>query len=248
MRRSALSTLPLDLATPGLPVPAAPYERGRRPSAGGIRKSSLPTLPFRLGDLDAVRISGVVFIVVTLTAVHQYLGPLRYTRPALTLNILLAALILLKPRNVRWGNLREAWPFLWLCAYAFCMVGSAIFGLSLASSLFYLLNTYWKVFLFFLVLAVAVRHVRDLGMLVWGYVIANGTFVVLSLTVLDVKATHDGLQRMQGAGGLDGNDVGMVMLMGLPLAVLTAFNSGRVGRWASIAVILTTPITIALTG
>jgi O-antigen ligase len=46
----------------------------------------------------------------------------------------------------------------------------------------------------------------------------------------------------------DSNDIGMLLLMGLPLGFLFLFNSGIIGRIISVTVILGVPATIALTG
>jgi len=219
-----------------------------RPAPRARRRPGRPFFSFARTDFDAVRVSAAIFVIVTLTAVHMYLGPLRYTRPSFSLLILVGGLIVLKPKTVRWANLREAWPAKAVGLFFVLALGSGLFGLSLGSSAKYVIELYWKVMVFFLVLTLAIRQVRDLAMLVWSYVLSCGILVVLSLTVLEMEATREGLGRLSGQGMFDANDIGMVMLMGIPLALLVSFNSSRLGRVVAIAVLLGTPITIALTG
>lgn len=212
------------------------------------RRRVLPFLRGLVRGLDAIRLSAVLLVVVTLTAVHMYLGPLRHTRPGFTLLALVSALILLRPRSVRWANLREAWPTKAVAVLLGLAIGSAVFGLSIGGSFRFLFDLYWKVLFFFVVLTISIRSVRDLAVIIWSFVLSVGILVILSLTVAEVSQTISGLNRIDGQGMFDGNDLGMVVLMGLPLTLLMLFNSGRPGRLLSALVLLGIPVTVALTG
>lgn len=205
-------------------------------------------LPRLLPALDAVRLSVIGLVVVSLTAVQMYLGPLRLIRPSLTLLILVAGVIALRPKTVRWANLYDAWPGTAVAVFFSLAIGSAIYGLSIGGSMFFITALYWKVIVFFIVLTISIRHVRDLALLMWSLVISLGTLVVLSLTVLEMQQTTTGLGRLQGQGMLDANDIGMVMLMGIPLAVLLILNSSGRARLAAMLVLAGSPVTIAFTG
>jgi len=212
------------------------------------RRRVVPFLRGLVRGLDPIRLSAALLVVVTLTAVHMYLGPLRHTRPGFTLLALVSALILIRPGSVRWANLREAWPAKAVAALLGLAIASAVFGLSMGGSLRFLFDLYWKVLFFFGVLTISIRSVRDLAVIIWSFVLSVGILVILSLTVAEVNQTSTGLNRIDGQGMFDGNDLGMVVLMGLPLALLMLFHSGRTGRWLSALVLLGIPVTVALTG
>jgi O-antigen ligase len=134
---------------------------------------------------------------------------------------------------------------MWLFLIAF---GSAVFGLSFGGSMNFIINFYFRILVFFVLLLLAIRNVQDLRFILWSYVISVGILVMLSLTVMDLEPTMGGLGRLAGTGMFDANDLGMIFLMGLPLAFFFNYNSGGLGRWISRAVIVGIPAGIALTG
>lgn len=253
MQASSASPMPSPSAV--WPLPGLEGGRPGEPAAGGpsgpqARPRRRAKARFRLGRgaLDALRLSAFSLVIVTLTAVHMYLGPLQHARPSFTLLILVAALMVLKPATVRWANLREGWPPKVVGGLLFMAVGSAVFGLSFGGSTRFIIEIWWKVLVFFVVLTVGLRHVKDLAVLIWSYVWSNAILFILSVTVLELEPTREGLGRLEGHGMLDANDIGMVMLMGIPLALLMVFNSGRVGRAIAWLALVGSPVTIALTG
>jgi O-antigen ligase len=129
------------------------------------------------------------------------------------------------------------------------MIGSAVFGISLGGSLSYIATFYWKVLVLFAMLLISVRDVKDLAFILWAFVISIGTLVVLANTgMISFATTFGGLARLDAEGMYDANDLGMILLMGLPLGFLFLFNSGRLGKVLSFLVIAGVPATIALTG
>jgi len=188
-------------------------------------------------------------LVVSMSAVHMYLGPLKYTRPALTLLAASVAAVLLRPKLVRWANIRDAWPAMAVVALLVVALVSAPMGLSMGGSLRYILDKYSKVLIFYFLMVAAIRNVRDLAVFVWTFVISIGIVIVLAFTVLDLKPTHDGLGRLDGGALMfDANDIGMLMLMCLPLALMLRYNSGKLGKATATIVLLGIPPVLALTG
>lgn len=214
-----------------------------------VRRPRVPLLADWARSLDIVRVGLAGMIVVSISAVHMYLGPLRYTRPALTLLMLSVAAVVLRPKLVRWANVRESWPAMAVLALITLAIVSAPLGLSMGGSLRYILDKYSKVLIFYFLMVAAIRNVRDLAVFVWTFVGSIGIVVVLAFTVLDLKPTHDGLGRLDGGALMfDANDIGMLMLMCLPLALMLRYNSGRVGKWVATAVLCGIPPVLALTG
>lgn len=188
-------------------------------------------------------------IVVSISAVHMYLGPLQYTRPAFTLLLLTVVSALFRPRLVRWTNIAKAWPAMVVVALVGMAFLSAVLGLSPGGSLRYIIDKYSKVLIFFFVMVAAIRNVRDLAVLTWAFVGSVGIVIILAFTVLELKPTHDGLGRLDGGAMMfDANDIGMILLMCLPLALMLFYNSRNVGRWVAAFVLCGIPVVIALTG
>jgi len=198
--------------------------------------------------LDLVR--GPIFVVmlVNLTFIHSYLGPLAKIRPALLSMLVAAVAILLNPALVRWSNLNESWPAKAILWFGVVIMGSVVFGISTGGSLAFIVSIYWKILVLFTLMVICVRDTKDLALILWAFVISIGTLVVLSHTGVMSFRTTDGLARLTGEGIYDANDLGMILLMGLPLGFLFFFNSRRLGRVISVLVIAGVPATIALTG
>lgn len=228
------------MSSPSIPLPTAgrPQRRRLAPALAEWGKS-----------LDVVRIGLAGMIVVSISAVHMYLGPLRYTRPALTLLFASVVAVVFRPKLVRWANIRESWPAMAVVALVGMALLSSVLGLSMGGSLRYILDKYSKVLIFYFLMVAAIRNVRDLAVFVWTFVISIGIVTILAFTVLDLKPTHDGLGRLDGGALMfDANDIGMLMLMCLPLALLLTYNSRKLGRWTAIAVLMGIPPVLALTG
>jgi len=97
---------------------------------------------------------------------------------------------------------------------------------------------YSKVLVFAFLLMATIRGTRDLRAYVWAYVVSGGVLVWLSLFAFGMtKAADDGIARLNFQYSYDANDVGLVLLVALGLAVLTFHTSRLLGKLVS-AVIL----------
>lgn len=231
-------------------ISARPVSERRRPrgapAAATAPRRSAALAP--LSRIDLLRGSLVGLTLVSISAVHLYLGPLRSVRPALTLLALAVLLTLLRPRGVRWSSLR-VWPALAVGGFALLAVGSTFFGISLGGSARYILDGYSRVLLVYVLMVVVVRDARDLAVQMWGYVVSIGVLIILAFTVLEVNTTDAGLDRLGGGATMyDANDLGMVALIALPIALLLFYASRTLGKVLSGAIILGIPLLIAMTG
>jgi O-antigen ligase len=215
----------------------------RRPPADtSLRVSLTPTA-------DAVRICLFGIMMVNISAIQMYMGPVRALRPGMTFLALALLLVVLKPKLVDWKNMMAAYPSKWVIVFFGLACGSALFGLSLGGSGSYILNVYSRNLIFFFLIVIAIRNVHDLALLMWSYVASVGVLVVLAQTVLDMEVTREGLGRLGGGQGLfDANDLGMILVMALPLALLFFFNGRPLTRMLSLGTMIGIPVTIALTG
>lgn len=165
---------------------------------------------------DPLRILLFLLMVITISRVHSYVG-LSALRPALVLVLLTGIYAFLNPRALNDGALLRTWPPKVMAALGVMACISVPFGMSIGGSGAFILETYSKVLLFAFLLIVAIRHVRDLYTFVWAYVISCGILVFVAVVVVGVSKT-------QGLITYDPNDLGLVLLVGLPLA-LAVFQS-----------------------
>ena len=181
----------------------------------------------------------LVLTVITVSRVHSYVGILRVTRPALLLVLAAGLIAIARPELLSIRNAMRTFigPVFIGLAIVACL--SVPFGISMGRAGRFLIEDYWKTLLFAWLLLVGVRHGADLFRLVWAYVIATGVLAFLSLFVFEIS-------KSSGGYGYDANDIGLVMITGMPLALLTlqASRTAR-GRVASMAVFLLAVATIA---
>ena len=123
-----------------------------------------------------------------------------------------------------------------------------MFSISIGASIRFLIDGYGRVLILFVLLVIAIRSVRDLALLTWSFVFSTGILIFLAFTVLELQPTNTGLGRLEGQGMYDGNDLGMILLMALPLSLLLFFTCRHFVRWCSLFVVFGIPVTIALTG
>jgi len=117
---------------------------------------------------------------------------------------------------------------------------SAPFGISLGGSGKFILDEFSKTILLCILLIVGIRGPRDLLTIVWSYVIGCGVLSYFSLFVFGMTKSY-GSEVARLKGGMatwDANDVGLVLLIGLALAILTFQTSQKNGKILSGLIIL----------
>jgi O-antigen ligase len=100
----------------------------------------------------------------------------------------------------------------------------------------------------FLLMA-TVRGTQDLRMYVWAYVISAGVLAWLSVFVFGLShPTGTGIARMSFGYTFDANDVGVVVLVAVGLALLAFHTSRAKGKLASATILLGIVVTLARSG
>jgi O-antigen ligase len=224
------------------PVPAA--RRGIVGSRG--RPLGLPPLK---AVRDPLRFSLFMLTILTVSRVHQHFHFIAQFRPALILAAVTAIYAYLNPRLLSVGGVFQTWPPKLVAAIAVWACLSVPFGISLGNAAKFFLDEYSKTLIYFLLLVVAIRGPRDLFTLIWAYVISSGILVYLSWFVFHVRRySISGMERISSGLTWDANDLGLVLIIGLALAILTYQTSGKYGKMASVVVILGVGATIARSG
>lgn len=188
---------------------------------------------------DPLRILLFLLTIVTVSRVHSFLG-LSALRPAALLVLLSGAYAFLKPQTLNQLAFLKTWPVKVMAGLAVMACISVPFGMSIGGSGSFILGVYAKVLLYAFLLVLAIRHVRDLYTFVWAYVVSCGILVVLAAVVV-------GISKSAGVGMYDANDLGLVLLIGLPLALATMQSTdNRLVKWFSAATVAGIGMTMAL--
>ena len=228
--------------TPGTPLSPAPQGAGDLhpapagfPDAAGQDRGVLGEL--RLGELTALHWALAALVLISIGRVHDHIGFLRVLRPGLTLTAFCMLIAVVKPAALRLDNLFAAWPAKAVIALGGAAVLSSFFGLSLGASGSFLLENMAPVMAFFFLATVCFRNPNDLRWIVIAYVAATVAVFWASIFHSDT-IEFEGFARQGGVGMYDGNDIGVVYLVGLPLAVVLLRSRTRAFQVFAIITIL----------
>jgi O-antigen ligase len=217
------------MTTPAFPVPRAP---ARPKQAATARLRATARRAALQAARDPMRTGLFLLIVVTISRIHLQFKPLAALRPALVLTLFCMAAAWLKPHLLSRAPLTGTTPAKLMLGIAGLAVFSALFGISLGGSAKFMLDSYWKTLVLAFLIIAAVRGPRDLYTLVWAFVIS---VLILSYTSLFVfKVQHyQGYDRLANLNTYDANDLGLVLVYGIGLALLTFHSSRGAGRIVS---------------
>lgn len=196
---------------------------------------------------DALRVLAALLLFFAIGRAHQHYSFIGAVRPALLLFVLLVGYSLLKPSSLSLENVWRAWPPKVVVALGVLACLSVPFGISMGSSGRFVVEAYSKVLVTFFILVAAIRHPRDLRLFVWTYVLACGFLVYITIFTFSLQQTG-GVFRLGNLYMYDANDMGLVLVTGLPLAVVLFQNSGKKGRLVSGTILLGIGASLARSG
>lgn len=199
---------------------------------------------------DPLRVTVFILTVITISRVHQHYPVLAKFRPALLLVIASVGYAYLNPRYLTRTNVLSVWPMRLVAALGVVACCSAVFGISLGGSAMFILDTYAKTLAYAFVLAVSIRQVRDLYTFVWAYVISCGILSYFSIFVFGISKTKGTgyVIRLNDLYTYDSNDLGVVMMVGLPLTLLLLTVERGKKRWFLLLTLIGISVTMARSG
>ena len=221
-------------------------------TAGGSRRQRVQQGPPQLltgskWNLDPLRVSLFALIVINISRVHEHFGFVARIRPVLILVMVALAYAILRPRLLGQEWIRT-WPPKVLLGLAIMACLSIPFGLSLGGAASYFLFSFSKVLIVAFLLMAAIRGTRDLSMFVWAYVVSCGVLVWMATLVFGLRLYGSGIARLGDLYMYDANDLGVVLMIGIALSLLTFQTSGRMGKLVSGATLLGIGVAIARSG
>lgn len=198
---------------------------------------------------DPLRLLLFALTVLTVSRVHQHYPLLMKLRPALLLVIAATGYAYLNPRFLTRENVLKLWPMRLIAVLGVLACCSAVFGISLGRTASFFLDWYLKTLVYAFLLAVSIRHVRDLYTLVWAYVVSCGILSFFSLFVFGISRTASSdFQRLSNLYTYDSNDLGVVLTIGLALTLLLLVSTRGSRRLLLFAILAGIAATIARSG
>lgn len=169
---------------------------------------------------DPLRLSLGLLTVVTVSRIHQHWPAIAQLRPALLLVFVTAAYAGLNARYLSREALLATRParLLAVCGVLACL--SAVFGISLGNSGYFILSSYSKTLIYAFLLIAATRHADDLYTFVWAYVVSCGILVFFAQFVFGLsRSAGSQTERLSDLYTYDANDLGLVLLVGVALTL-----------------------------
>jgi O-antigen ligase len=201
-------------------------------------------------NLDPLRVALFFLVVLSVSRIHQHFPMVAKLRPLLLLVAFTGMYAFLNPKKIVASSLR-LYPARLIMAVAAWACISAPFGISLGGSAKFILEDFSKTILLCFLLIVAIRDARDLLTIVWSYVVGCGALSYLALFVFGMKkSSGSDVARLSGGGMVtfDANDMGLVLLIGLALSLLTFQVSKRAGKVVSGVIMLGIGAALARSG
>lgn len=171
--------------------------------------------------------------IVTISRVHLHYPILAALRPVLLLSVVAIGYAFLQPSSLTRANVLNLWPMRVVTAFGVLACVSAPFGISLGNSGSFILDSYAKTVAYAFLIALSVRNARDLYTYVWAFVISCGilSFFAVFVFGLESAAGPSLNARLGELYTYDSNDLGVLLMMGLPLTFLLLFVDRGIKRW-----------------
>jgi O-antigen ligase len=134
---------------------------------------------------------------------------------------LAAAYAYMNPRLLAPEGLFRTLPARAIVAFGVLACLSVPFGISTGNAGLFIIEDYSKTLIFAMLVVVAIRGVQDLWAFVWAFVISTGILVWMSLFVFGLSKSGGQAERLSHLYTYDANDVGLMVLVGLGLTLLT---------------------------
>jgi O-antigen ligase len=197
---------------------------------------------------DPLRMLVFLLTVVSISRVHLHYPILAKLRPVLLLTALAWGYAFLNPRALTRANVFASLPMRLVITIAAIGVIGAPFGISLGNSGLFILDVFSKTIAYALLIALSVRHVRDLYTAVWAFVISCAILAFFAVFVFQLLPGDNDTSRLAELYTYDSNDLGVVLMIGLPLTLLLLFVDHGIKRWVLVATLIGVSAAMARSG
>ena len=189
-----------------------------------------------------------LLFVINLSRIHQSFSFISKLRPGVLLIAVAFLFLLLQPRSARLHNLVDTWPAKVVIGLGLLACVSAPFGISLGASVLFLQNNYSRTLVFAFLVMIAIRNAADLRVFIWAHVTSLAGVLYIAFTSPMKRAGGWDMARLQLSQGYDPNDVGVILVGGIPIVLLAMHSTGRLGKIICLGILVGIASTIARTG
>jgi hypothetical protein len=197
---------------------------------------------------DPLRIALFVLTIITVSRVHQHYPMLAKLRPALLLSLAAAGYAWAHPKYLTSANLLKLWPVRRVITLLILASCSAVFGISLGGSAKFILDMYSKTLLYFFLLILSIRDIRDVYNYVWAYVISCGILSYFATFVFKMSKGDSVVTRLSDLYTYDANDLGLVLIVGIAFTLLLMQVGTGKQKVALSAILINMVVAIARSG
>ncbi len=195
---------------------------------------------------DPLKLSLFLLTLVTISRIHQHFSVIGKARPALLLFLFAAAYALLNQRRLNPKAVLDTWPGRLVLAIAVAACLSVPFGLSIGNSARFIIQSYSKVLIYAFLLMMVLRSARDLSQFIWAYVVSAAILVWMSFSVFDLW--EGSVRRLGRLYMYDANDLGLILVVGIPLTLWALQSSRGASRLLAASVLIGIGMSLARTG
>lgn len=187
---------------------------------------------------DPLRLQLFLLTIVTISRVHLHYPILAKMRPVLLLSVAAVGYAYMNPRQLGRANVLEIWPMRLIAIIGALACGSVAFGISLGNSASFILDSFSKTIALAFLIAVSIRRARDLYTYVWAYVISCGILAIFAVFVFTLSDEGSYTARLGELYTYDANDLGLILMIGLPMTLLLLVVDRGIKRVALLAILI----------
>ncbi len=204
------------------------------------RRGSITSDPFRLALM--------IVVVITVSNIHGVVPEVAKLRPALLLTAFALAYAFLNPKKEASHKFLDYWPAKVVLALGVVASLSVPFSISMGSAGRFVVETYAKVIVLSLLIMISMETARDFGYFVWSYVVSAAALTYQAVFEFGLVQDLGGTYRLNDLRGYDANEVGSLLVVGLPLVLLAMHTSAGRGKIFAAVTLVGTLAAIARTG
>jgi O-antigen ligase len=195
-----------------------------------------------------MRIALFVVVLVSIARIQYVFAFLAPFRLALVSLAVATGFAVLSPKAVAWKNLFSTWMGVAMGVYGFQTIVSAFAGISLGGSATYLIEEFSRTLVATFIFLAGIRAARDLWFFMWAYVVSMGVWVYLAFFRFETTSQGSAVDRLSDLYTFDANDLGVVLLMGIPFIFMLLPTAERRVRLVLGGILFGVLATLALTG
>lgn len=228
-------------------IASAPRPQARRVAAARRHQRAGPSASWSwIVPSDAYRVALWLLLLLSISRLHQHFGFLSALRPAMLATLAAMLLAVLRSSTLATVNLK-AFPMRVTIALAALGCLSVPFSLSVGNSGRFMLEAYLRVIVVYVLVCLALRGPKQLSQFTWVFVVSCGILSWMATFVFQATMAG-GVQRLGDLYMYDSNDLGVLLVMGIPLTMVAFEASGRKGRIAAVIIALWMGLALAKTG